>query len=115
VQQEKNLESRARLDEPVECAAGGDPLLIDKIQHSKFSLWYEFFVHYALGVEKSYKHGLHAAPSEFQFLRPRGCLTNTFRIVSLCFGFIGQAPGLISLIILLQKLLSTSAIAIMSW
>jgi hypothetical protein len=41
-----------------------------------FSLWYEFFVHYALRVEKNYQYGLHAGPLELQFLRPRGCLTN---------------------------------------
>jgi hypothetical protein len=33
---------------------------------------------------------------EFHFLRPRGCLTNPFRILSLCFGIIGKTPGLIS-------------------
>jgi len=27
-----------------------------------FSLWYEFFVHYALRVEKNYQHGLDAGP-----------------------------------------------------
>ena len=36
-----------------------------------FSLWYEFFVHYALRVEKNYLLGLDAGPFEFQFLRPR--------------------------------------------
>jgi len=33
---------------------------------------------------------------EFQFLRPRGCLTNPFRSLSLCFGVIGKTSGLIS-------------------
>jgi len=37
-----------------------------------FSLWYEFFMHYALIVEKKYQHGLDAGPLEFKFLRPRG-------------------------------------------
>jgi hypothetical protein len=36
-----------------------------------FSLWYEFFVHYTLRVEKIYQHGLDAGPLEIQFLRPR--------------------------------------------
>jgi hypothetical protein len=61
-----------------------------------FSLWYEFFVHYALRVEKKYQHGLDAGPLEFQFLRPRGCLTNPFRTLLLCFGVTGKTPGLIS-------------------
>jgi len=88
---EKNLESRTQLDEPDECASGGDPLLV-----YCFSLRYEFFVHYALRVEKNYRHGLDAGPMDFQFLRPRGCLTNSFRTLSLCFGVIGKTPGLIS-------------------
>ena len=61
-----------------------------------FSLWYEFFVHYALRVEKSYQRCLDAGTLEFQFLRPRGCLTNPFRTLSLCFGVIGKTPSLIS-------------------
>ena len=61
-----------------------------------FFLWYEYFVHYSLRVEENYHHGLDAGPLEFQFLRPRGCLTNPFRTLSLCFGVIGKSPGLIS-------------------
>jgi len=34
-----------------------------------FPLWYEFFMHYALRVEKNYQHGLDAGPLEFQFLQ----------------------------------------------
>jgi len=49
----KNLESRTQVDEPVEWASGGDPLLLYKILHLLFILlWYEFFVHYSLRVEK---------------------------------------------------------------
>jgi len=44
----KNRESRTQLDEPVECASEGEPLLLYKFLH----LWFEFFVHYALRVEK---------------------------------------------------------------
>jgi len=61
-----------------------------------FSLWYKFFVHYVLRVEKNYQHGLDARPLEFQFLRPRGCLTNSFTTVSLYFRVIGKTSGLIS-------------------
>jgi hypothetical protein len=53
-------------------------------------------VHYALRVEKNYQHDLHVRPLEFQFLRPRGCLTNPLRTLSLCFGVIRKTPGLIS-------------------
>ena len=60
------------------------------------SLRYEFFLHYTLRVEKNYQHGHYAGPLRFQFLRPRGCLTNPFRTLTLCFGVIGKTPGLIS-------------------
>ena len=33
---------------------------------------------------------------EFQFLQPRGCLTNLLRTLSLCFGVIDKTPGLTS-------------------
>ena len=70
----------------------------------RFSLWYEFFVHYALRVEKkNYQHGLDMGPLEFPYLRPRGCLTNPFRTPSLCFGVIGKTPGLISRINFVKK------------
>jgi hypothetical protein len=61
-----------------------------------FSLWYEFFVHYALRVEKIYQNVRDAGPLEFQFLRPRDFLTNSFRTLSLSFGITGKTPGLIS-------------------
>ena len=83
-----------------------------------FSFWYEFFAHYASRVEKIYQQDLDAGPLQFQFLRPRGCLTNPFRTLSFCFGVIGvigKTLGLIFLIILLNKFLSSSAIAKMSW
>ena len=48
----KNLDSRTQLDETGECASGDDLLLLYKILHLIFSLWYEFFAHYALRVEK---------------------------------------------------------------
>jgi hypothetical protein len=61
-----------------------------------FSIWYEFFVHYASRFEKIFQNSLDAGPFEFQFLRPRGCLINPFRTLSLCFGVTGKTPGLIS-------------------
>jgi hypothetical protein len=69
-----------------------------------FSLQYELYVHYALRVEKNYQHGLNAGPLEFQFLWSRGCLTNPFRTISLCFRVIGRTPGLISCNNFVQKM-----------
>jgi len=62
-----------------------------------FSLWYEFFVHCALRVEKNCQHGFDAGPLEFQFLWLTGCLINPFRSLSLCFGALGKTAGLASL------------------
>ena len=81
-----------------------------------FPLWYEFFVHYVLRVEKKkFQHDLDAGPLEFQFLRPRGCSTNPFRILLLCLGAISKTPGLISRNNFVKKNLSSSAIAVISW
>jgi hypothetical protein len=93
----KNLDSRTQLDEPVECASGGDPLLIYKILHLLFFLLVRILRALRLENQKNYQHCLDVGPSEFQFLRPKGCLTNPFRTLSLCFGFVGKTPGLISL------------------
>ena len=54
------------------------------------SLWYEFFVHYALRVEINYQNGLDVGPLEFQFLQLTGCLANPFSTLSLCFRVIGK-------------------------
>jgi hypothetical protein len=51
---------------------------------------------------------------EYQFLRPRVCLTTPFRTLSLCFGVIDKTPGLVSRNNFVKKILSASAIAIMS-
>ena len=78
VQQEK-ISFRTQVDIPVECASGGDPLLLYIILHLLFFPLVRFLVHYTLRVEKNYQHGIDAGPLEFQFLWPRGCLTNSFR------------------------------------
>jgi hypothetical protein len=85
-----------QLDKPAECTSEGNPLSFIKFCIYCFSLWYEFYVHYTLRAKKNYQHGLDAQPLEFQFLRLRGCLTNPFRTLSLCFGVTGKTPGLIS-------------------
>jgi len=85
----KNLKSRTQLDEPAECASGGNLFTV-------FPLSYEFFVHYALRAEKNCQHVLDVGPLEFQLLQLRGCLTDPFRILLLWFGVIGKTPGLIS-------------------
>jgi hypothetical protein len=91
ISRQQNAAGRTPLNVPT----GGEPLLLYKILHLLFFLWYELFVHYAR-VEQNYQHGLDARHLEIQFLRPRGCLTNPFRTLSLCFGVIGKTTVLIS-------------------
>jgi hypothetical protein len=116
VKQEKNLESRTQLDEPFECSSGGDPLLLYTILHLLF--FPPVRILSALRLEsrkKNYEHGLDAGPLEFQFLRPRGCLTNPFRTPSPCSGVIGKTLGLISRNNFVKIFLSASVIALMFW
>jgi len=92
----RNLESRTQLNGTFECASGGDPLLFCKFLHLLF--FPPVRILFALHPEsrKNYQHDLDAGPWEFQFLRPRGFLTNPFRTLSLYFWIIGKTPGLIS-------------------
>jgi len=86
-----------QLDEPVECASGGDPLLLHKILHLLFfPLVWTLCALCLESQKKNYQHGLDAGPLEFQFLQSRGCLTNPSRTLSLCFRVIGKTPSLIS-------------------
>ena len=112
----RNIDSRTQLDEPAKCASEGDPLLLYKILH--LLLFPLARILCALRLEsrkKKYQHGLDAGPLEFQFLRPRGCLTNPFRSLTLRFGVIGKTPGLNTRKNFVSKILSASAIAVMSW
>jgi hypothetical protein len=96
VQQEKISTAERSWTNPLTALQEAIHYLFTKFCIYCLSLWYEFFVHCALGVKKNYQHRLDAGPLEFQFLRPRGCLTNTVRTLSLCFGVTGKTPGLIS-------------------
>jgi hypothetical protein len=111
----KNLESRTQLDEPVECASGGDPLLLYKILHLLFFPLVGILFALRLESRKSYQPGLDAGPLEFQLIRLRGYLTNQFRTLSICFGATGKTPGFISHYNFVKIFLSVSAIATMSW
>jgi hypothetical protein len=63
----------------------------------------------ALHIEsrKNDQYVIDAGLMGFQFLKPTGCITNPFRILSLCFGVIGQTPGLTWSKILLKWLLAS--------
>jgi hypothetical protein len=111
----KHLESRTQLDEPVEYASEGDPLLLYKSLHLLFFLWYEFFVNCALGVEKIINMVLIRFVWNFS-LFGRGDASPTHS--ELCRFVSGsQAKHQVSspVIILLKKFLSASVIAIMYW
>ena len=90
----KNLKSRTQLDEPGECASGGDASLLYRILHLLFFPLVQILCPLHLECRKNYQHGLGAGPLELQFLQPRGCLTNPFRPLSLWFGVIAKTPGL---------------------
>jgi hypothetical protein len=92
----KNLESRTQLDQPAEWASGGDPLLLYELLHLLFFPLVRILCALCLDGRKNYQHGLDAGPLEFQFLRPRGCLTNPFRTLSLCFEVVVKTPCLMS-------------------
>jgi hypothetical protein len=83
-------------DEPAECASGSDPLRLYKILHLLFFSLVGILCALHLESRKSYQPALDAGPLEFQLIRLRGYLTNPFRTLSLCFGVIGETPGLIS-------------------
>jgi hypothetical protein len=111
----KNLDSRTQLDKSIECASGGDPLLLYKILHLLFFTLLRILCALCLVSRKNYQHVLDSGPLEFQFLLPTGYLTNPFRTLSLSFWVIGKTPGLISRNNFVKKKFSLSAIAIMSW
>jgi hypothetical protein len=115
VQQEKISRAERSWTNPLNALQEAIHYSIIKFCIYCFSLRYEFFVRYALRVENNYQHGLDAGPLEFQFLRTRGCLAHPLRTLSLRFGVIGKKPGLISRNNCVKKILSASAIAIMSW
>jgi hypothetical protein len=92
----KYLEISTQLDEPAECASGGDLLFFYKIPHLLFFLLVQILCAPRLKSGKKYQHALDAGPLKLQFLRQRGYLTNPVRKLSLCFGVIGKTSGLIS-------------------
>jgi len=104
-----------QLDKPVECAPRGNPLLLYKILHLMFFPLIWILCALCLESWKNYQHGLDAEPLEFQFLQQRGCLTNPFRTLLLHFGVTDKTPSLISHNNFVKKMLSASAIMIMSW
>jgi len=92
----KNLERRTQLDERADCASGVDSLFLYKILHLLFFPLVRILCTLRPESRKNYQHGLDAGTLKFQFLRPRGCLTNPSRTLSLCFGVISKTPDFIS-------------------
>jgi len=113
----KNLDSRTKLDEPAECASGGETLLLYKILHLLFIplVQYKFFAHYALRAEKNYQHSLDVGPLVFQFLRRGHVSTTHSELCRFVSGSKAKHQVSSTVIILLKKFLSASVIAIMSW
>jgi hypothetical protein len=78
-----NFKSRTQLDEAVECASGGDPLLLSKILHLLFFPLVRILCALCLDSRKNYEHGLDTGRLEFQFF---GWEPKPFRTLPLCFG-----------------------------
>jgi hypothetical protein len=79
----KNLKSGTQLDKPVECASGGDPLLVYKTLHLLFFPLVQIICALHLESRKNYQHGLDVGLLECQLLQLKGFLTNPFRSLSL--------------------------------
>jgi len=79
-----------------------------------FSLWYEFFVHYALRVEKKLSTWFWFGIVGISVSSAEGMSHQPIQTLSLCFGVMGKTPGLISSNNFVKKFLFASAIA-MSW
>ena len=110
----KHLESRTQLDEPAECVSGGETLLLYKILHSLFFPLVRVFVHCALRVEKIINIVLMRYLWNFSFFGQGDVLPTNSELCRFVSG--SQAKHQVSSpIIILSKILSASAIAIMSW
>jgi len=91
----KNLKSRTQLDEPIECPLEAIHYSFIKFCIYCFSLWYEFFLHNALRVEKIINMALMRDLWNFSFCG-RGDVSLTHSELLLCFGVISKTPGLMS-------------------
>ena len=80
-----------------------------------FALLYEFFVHYALRVEKIINMVTMRDLRNFSFFSRGDVSQKPFRTLSLCFGVIGKTPSLFSRNNFVKTKSSASAIALMSW
>jgi len=99
----------------VECFSGGDKLLLYKILNLLFFPLLRILCALWLEIRKKLSTWSWCGHLKFHFLRPRGCLNNLFRTLSLCFGVISKTPVLISRYNFVKKFLSATAIAIRSW
>ena len=111
----KNLGSRMQLDKPVECASGDNPSLLYKILHLPFFPLVRILCALHLESQKNYLCNIDAGPLEFHFLWPRGCLTSHSELCCFVSGSYAKHQAPSPVIILLQKFLSSLAIAIISW
>ena len=83
VQQEKMSTAERSWTKPLNALQGAKHYSFIKYCIYCFSLWYEFFVQYALRFEKYYQYGLDERPLEFQCLRPRESFINPLRTLAL--------------------------------
>ena len=105
----KNPREQKQLDEPVECASG-------KFCIYCFSLWYEFFVHYTLRVEKKLSAWSWCGTFRISVSSAEGMSHQPIHnSVTLFRGRREKHQVSSPVIILLKRILSASAMAIISW
>ena len=111
----KNLQTRTQLGEPVECASGGDPLLLYKILHSPFFPLVRILCALRFESPKIINKFLMRDLWIFSFFGRWDVSPTHSEVCRFVSG--SQAKHQVSslVIILIKKFLSASAIAIMSW
>jgi hypothetical protein len=114
VQQEKNLDSRTQLDEPVECVSGDDPLILYRIQNLLFFPLVRILCALHLKSRKIYLMVLIWNLWHFSFFGSGEVSPTNSELCRFVSGPQPQYQVSSPVIILLKKLFSASAIAIVS-
>jgi hypothetical protein len=95
VQQEKISTAERSWTNPSNALQEAIPYSFIKFCMYCFSLWYEFFVHCALTVEKKINMVLTRNFCDFSFFGRGDVSLTQSEFLSLCFGVTGKTPGLI--------------------
>ena len=115
VQQEITSRAERTSTNPVNSHQEANHYSLIKFCIYSFSLWYKFFVHYALRDEKIINMVLMQDLWNYSFFSQEDVSSTHSELCCFVFGVMGKTPGLISNNNFVKKFLSALAIAIMSW